>query len=155
MTKSEKPEETEEERIKLEKEFKEKLKLYLIIMRPIDSPAITVERAVGVLAYRPVDAIAKAQQIWGGEGIGTVYHGDYILMEQLLSLLDEEEIEERKEKTKARKKKTSQKTENQPKMPLETFKASLLMVMNEYVEDEKDRKTLARIIKKISTPQRS
>ena len=131
----------------IEKEFKEKLKIYFLIVRPANISPIQNERAIGVVAYKTDEAIKKAQQNWSAPGMVIISHGDYVLMDEILSKVNVEGltiIEAPQIRDEIQPGQIIQ-----PRMGIQGFKEGLLLAMNEYVKEEEDKKSLKRIIENI------
>lgn len=134
------------EKYVLTKEFRtqEKLKLFLMAVVPNSvnqNGGIFQMRYVGVLGYTHELAIEKAKESFIKDGLGAINsYGDFIPVEDILKNINYEgvvinHIVPESEKPKL--------------MPLETFKASLLLAGNEYLKDEKSKLALKKIIAKL------
>lgn len=135
-------EQTKQKRYDLEKTFKEKLKLFFMIVRPGNIPAIPKERAIGVIAYRPEEAIKKGTEDFAPDksGLVAIWKGDYVEMEELMkgAGMMKQEVSSQPQPKPTRK-----------PMGKDKFKWSLQLAKDEYLTSQKDKKDLERIIKKI------
>lgn len=77
------------QKYKLEKEFKEELKLFLFAIRT-DLIMANQERLAGVIAYRQTDAMIEANRNFcpPGSGMKAFSHGDYILISLIIDSVE-------------------------------------------------------------------
>jgi len=76
---------TKPAKYELEKEFKERLKLYLMSIRPFNSPVIPNEKLIGIVGYRENDAMTKARTTYNVPGFKILHNaGDNIPIEDLM-----------------------------------------------------------------------
>jgi len=138
------------QKFKIEKDIKEKLKLYLLILRERQFPPIPGERLTGVLSYRVEDALLEVKERCGKSNTAIIYTGDYILLEELFKKIETKGvvISAPEEKPKVESMIVSE------KLGIKGFKASLMMVMSEYIKDEQDKKDLERILNKINEKEK-
>lgn len=146
MKKIMKEQQIEPKKLEIEKDFKEKLKLYFIIIRPGIYPPIPNEHVKGILAYRTEDALARAKQDEEQPGLAFIYTGNYIYVDELLKRIKTEGVT-----IISTPKKTVPQAIMYPpsKIGLEGFKVGLKMAAEEYLEDEKDKKKAKELINKI------
>lgn len=132
-----------EEKLEIEKEIKSRLMVYLFILHPIDIQ-IKNERSLLVLGYDLEGAMVRAIQL--AEGLGVAYTGQKIPITEFLSKLqlDGVVLPPTPEIIKEIIPEISKE-----KMGLETFKESLILAKEELVKDEKDKKIIEEIIKKL------
>ncbi len=134
---------TKQTKYDLEKDFKEKLRLFLMSVRPILSPPIAVEKLVGIVGYRERDAMMKAQKEYATPGLKIAYNaGDSILIEDLMRTIKLEGVTIAESPVET--------TINMPIKPTkEQFVNNLKLFADDFVDDEEDRKVLKKIINKI------
>lgn len=135
----------QEPKLNLEQEIKSPLMVYFMIARQ-QQISIPDEKCVAVLAYNLEDALAKAQI--ETQGLSLTYHGQKIPVTELISKLHLENVVSPET--------TDESTEQsiieeipKEKMALSTFKASLLMILNEYIKEQEDKENLKKIISKL------
>ena len=144
----------QESKFDLEKDFKEKLKLFLFLAKNDPQPPPREYKIVGILDYRSQDALPKAAQ---QSKNGFVYYGgDYISIDHLLSKIassdfsDILKIEKDISITGGVEETPSEKLFSaETLLGIDQFKHSLELVLDAYIKDEKDREELRKIIAKI------
>lgn len=139
--------EQQTQQLKIEKDIKEKLKLYLLILRDRQFSPFPGERLKGILAYRAEDALQEVKEKYSKPNLGFFYTGDYILPEELLRRIETKGIVISVPKEKPT-------IEPKPILPPQTLgveglKAGLLMAADNYLDEEQDRIDLKRLINKI------
>jgi len=134
-----------ENKYSLEKDFKEKLKIFFMAVRPGPPNFLSDERFVGIISYTHDSAFQKGNEIFlkdKSKNLSLISHGDYELMENILGnlelvgkaiVIEKEKIIEKPAE----------------KIGIEQFKNSLKLILNDYIKDENDRIFLARIINTI------
>ena len=129
----------------MERAFKEKLKLFFIIVR---FAHIQKERVVGVVAYKQEDAMRKMDDDYKDQsGVSFVSYGDFVLIEEILSSINVKGVVIKQSIPLTPK--FEKDSEPQPVLGVGAFKSSLLLVLNEYVKEGKDQKELRRIVSNI------
>jgi len=125
----------------LEKHFKEKLKLFLMSIRPLNAPIIQNEKLTGIVGYRENDAMNKARTIYNVPGFKILHNaGDNIPIEELLRRIKVEGVTIAEPQT----------IVNLPVKPSkEQFVNNLKLFADEMVTSDTDKKVLKRIIGKI------
>ncbi len=133
------------EPLPLVQETKARLRLFSIISRPSQWPALPGEKVWMILAFGPEEAIertkAEVKAINPMEQ-SIIYTGDFCWMDELIRKTKGGEAGV----TIAQPPTIVLQT---PPMGIDGFKASLLMAKDEYLEKKEDRETLDRIIKSL------
>jgi len=120
----------------LEREAKEKLKLFLMLIKKDN--LMPVGETIGVvIAYNSPEAISRAKQDYPGMYI-FYQEGNYLLVEELMKIIQLEEM----------KLSVAPIEVELPKMSKESFVASLKLVADDFL-NPKDSTTLKKIIEKI------
>ena len=148
-----------EEKIPLEKSYRERLKIFFLITRPMkkepekkgwfrflkkekgpflpDGMAMNKEEHVnGILAFRPEEAMEFIKPKIKPDMM-IIWTGDFAFVDEIMRKIGETEKKEVKIEL------VSTPT---PRMGFDNWKNSILMMANEYIEDEAKRKTLIEII---------
>lgn len=131
----------------IEKDFKEKLKIFFMIVRPAMHPPIQGEKVIGVVAYRPEDAMRKAKDEHDAQqGLTIISYGDNVSIVELLSRINVEGVTVAAPIAEVPQ---MPKFEKAPVMGIEGLKSGLLYILNEKTIEgieEKDQEDLKRII---------
>jgi hypothetical protein len=134
------------EPLPLTQDLKARLRLFAIITRPPNWPALPGEKIWMILAFGPEEAIERAKQecrAINPMDQAVIYTGDFCWMDELIR------------KTKggeagiAIAQPPAVTITATPPIGIEGFKAGLLMAKNEYVESLEDKEILDRIIKSL------
>lgn len=131
---------TQTQKFEPERKIEEDLKIYFMISRP-RSPEIPGEAVLGVLAYNLEDALLKANTIIP-KGFNITFHGQTATVKQLINMISFGQnvvVPVAKEKP----------LEVKPRTTKQQFLWNLQMLADDFVKDEKDKKKLERIIKKV------
>lgn len=130
---------TPTEKLDLKREETKDLRIYFFIAR---TPEIKVEqeKCVAVLAYDLENALIRASQ--EAKGLGIVFHGQSSTVKELIEKIYLEGVISPP---------TTEVIEPviKEKLSLEQFKSGLLMILEEYVKDEKEKVELKTIIEKL------
>lgn len=135
---------TPQEKYSLEKTVNEILELKIFFFGVLNGGNVT--RLTGVIAYRHSDAVQRAHELWGTTP-GTMVFGNDTDNETVKNLLQNINLEGLVNTV-------TLKPPEEKVMPIERFKASLIMATAEYVTEENDRSELRRIISTINVPQK-
>jgi len=138
---------TQSIRLPMEKEFKEKLKLFLLVVQPAIFPDVPNLHVSAQLAYRYEDALLKTKETMPKE-MSIYFNGDFVIIEKLLEAIQEVEGGVKIESPGVIPL-PSPSPAAAPLMGFEAFKAGLLMCLHEYVYEEQDVQDLQRILNKI------
>ena len=139
-----------QQKYQLEKTIEEKMELRIFFMGVTDNATIlpSIHRLAGIIAYRHSDATIRAQQIWGRPG--NMVFGRPEDSETIKNLLQNVDLEGAVVNNTV----THEKLLEESVMPIERFKASLIMAVAEYVKNDQDRAELRRIISTINVPEK-
>lgn len=131
------------EKLELSRTEPSDLKIYFMISRPIKLE-LTNEKVIAILAYDIESALVKAKVI--AQGLEVVYYGQALPVRELINklYLDNVIVPPPAEPSK-----TIEPEKEIEKLSIQQFKAGLLMVLNDFLKVETDRKKLKEIIKKI------
>ena len=135
----------EPEKFKLKKDFEEKLKIYFLFVK--EDPTIPHGQIIGaIMAYRPEDALTKARQDYPHKNI--FWQGQFVTIEDLLKMLYSEEGTIT---IKMEPQGVSFQQENilPQKLSKEQFIQGLLLTIDEFIKDEKDKENIKEALKKI------
>lgn len=136
-------------KLPLNREIKERLKLFYFIVRPKKYSAVPDEHSHGVISYRVDDAVNFLTQkilpsvrptSCSPMDLGIIWTGDFIYFDELMGKVEGQEairFVTPKEPV----------VTPQPKMGVEQFRHSLMLALDQFVENEKDKKDLTRILK--------
>ncbi len=125
---------TQTKKLKLETDIKQELKLYFMITRPV-AVNVSNEFVQPILAYNLESAVREARKNIPSN-FSLVYHGQVISVKEFLSKIHlgkEKVLLEHKVKTSSKKQ----------------FVWDLMLTADKFLKDEKDKKALKRLIKKI------
>ena len=131
-----------EKKYNLTRDFKEKLKLFLMIVKPRMLPPVPEEKPICVVAYRAEDAVAESNRSFGNGENAIYYGGVFVLVEDIIKRINE----------------VGGGVEAMPQSPLvlvppplgvEGFRSGLLMACDRFLEDEEDKKMIKGIINKL------
>ena len=129
------------------KNFSESLKLFFIIIRPAAIPEIPNERAVGVVAYRSMDALKKAQGDYGDKTMRAILHpNDFMDVEELIKRVNAKEADS--EVKPSRKQFSEEKMTITHDIGFDGFKSGLLFAVDKYLKEKKDKEQMKELIKK-------
>jgi len=129
----------------LQREQKSRLRLFAIISRPSNWPALPGEKVWMILAFGPEEAMEKAKaevKAVNPLNQAIIYTGDFCWMDELIRKIKGGEVGVASAQP-------STIVLQTPPMGVEGFRAGLLMARDEYIKDEEDKKTLDRIIKSL------
>lgn len=140
---------TQPQKLEIEKSFKEKLKLYLFIVRPDNILPHPNERLAGIIGYRIEDAIVRAKQDHAKPGMGIIYTGDFIYIKDLIKLVGKEATTIQKEPILE---KEPFLKEFIPVTNREQFIWNLNLLNDYYIENEEDRENVKKAIKNLNEP---
>ena len=131
----------------LEKQFKEKLKIYFFCARTANplTPQVINERFFGVVGYRQEDAFKRANEMYKDvPQTAIITHGDNTLIEDLLRNVKVEGVV----LPPPLPQKPPQ-TIVQPMIGKEGLRAGLLYALDHYVKDEEKNKSLKKMVEEI------
>ena len=132
----------------LERDSKEKLKIFYMIFRPGINPPMMNEKVFGIVGYNVDEARTKAMEIYkipkGSQPFIIISYGDHALIEDILKRVDKVGSIKTEE--------TKEVIIMPPKLGKEQFVNNIKLACDEFagelLENEKDREDLKKLVNK-------